>query len=94
VHVEDAAATTVAALECDPGVYNRCGRRSLGDLARFLGAPAPPHISEEQAFQTRGPDAVYYAMRLRGASNAYAKQKLGFVPRKLEWLSTSKAAAK
>jgi len=100
VHVEDAAAATVAALECDPGVYNVVDDDPsemavwLLAFARFLGAPEPPHISEEQALQTRGRDAVYYAMRLRGASNAYAKQKLGFVPRKLEWLSTSKAAAK
>jgi hypothetical protein len=36
----------------------------------------------------------YYATRLRGASNAYAKRELAFAPRKLEWLSTSKAAAK
>jgi nucleoside-diphosphate-sugar epimerase len=100
VHVEDAAAATVAALECDPGVYNVVDDDPsemavwLPAFARFLGVPAPPHICEEHALQTRGPDAVYYATRLRGASNAYAKQELGFVPRKLEWLSTSKAAAK
>lgn len=100
VHVEDAAAATVAALEAEPGVYNVVDDDPLEmaawlpAFARFLGAPAPPYISEEQALQTRGPDAVYYAMRLRGASNAYAKQKLGFEPRNLEWLSTSKAAAK
>jgi nucleoside-diphosphate-sugar epimerase len=100
VHVEDATAATVAALECDPGTYNVVDDDPsemavwIPAFARFLGAPAPPHISEEQALQTGGPDAVYYAMRLRGASNACAKQKLGLVPRKLEWLSTSKAAAK
>src|SRR5215469_2328185 len=40
-----------------------------------------------------GADAVYYATRLRGASNGLAKRKLGFAPRKLEWLSKPKAAA-
>ena len=96
VHVEDAAAATVAALECDPDVYNLVDDDPsemavwLPAFARFLGAPAPPHISEEQALQTSGRDAVYYAMLLRGASNAYAKQKLGFAPRKLEWLSREK----
>ena len=100
VHVEDAAAATVAALEAAPGVYNIVDSDPLElavwlpAFARFLGAPAPPHISEEQALQTSGPDAVYYAMRLRGASNAYARQKLGFAPRKLEWLTATKAAAK
>lgn len=100
VHVEDAAAATVAALECDPGVYNIVDDDPtemdvwLPAFAHFLGAPAPPHISEKQALQNGGPDAVYYATRLRGASNALARKKLGFVPRKLEWRSTSKAAAK
>lgn len=99
IHVEDAAAATVAALECAPGVYNVVDDDAsemavwLPAFARFLGAPAPPHISEEQALETGGPDSVYYAMRLRGASNAYAKQKLGFTPRKLQWLATSKVAA-
>jgi len=100
VHVEDAATATVAALEAEPGVYNIVDDAPsemgvwLPAFARFLDAPEPPHISEEQALQAAGPDAVYYAMRLRGASNAYARLKLGFVPRKLEWLSTSKAAGR
>lgn len=100
VHVEDAAAATVAALECDPGVYNVVDDDPsemavwLPAFARFLGALAPPRISEEQALQDGEQDAVYYAMRLRGAANTKAKQKLGFAPRRLEWLSTSRAAAK
>jgi 2-alkyl-3-oxoalkanoate reductase len=100
VHVEDAAAATVAALESDPGVYNVVDNDPaemsvwLPAFAQFLGAPAPQHISEEQALQTAGADAVYYATRLRGASNTFAKLKLGFAPRKLEWLSRPKAAAR
>jgi nucleoside-diphosphate-sugar epimerase len=100
VHVEDAAVATVAALEGEPGVYNIVdGEPSEMDVwlpafARFLGAPPPPHITQEEALQAAGADAVYYATRLRGASNTHAKRKLGFAPRKLEWLSTSKAAAK
>jgi hypothetical protein len=34
-----------------------------------------------------GADSVYYATQLRGASNAKAKQKIGFAPRRLEWLA-------
>lgn len=92
VHVEDAAIATVAALEADSGVYNIVDDDPsnmatwLPAFAQWLGAPAPPRISEEEALRTAGQDSVYYATRLRGASNARAKQKLGFAPRKLEWL--------
>jgi nucleoside-diphosphate-sugar epimerase len=100
VHVEDAAAATVAALEAEPGVYNIVDDNPaemsvwLPAFAQFLGASSPPHLTEEEALQAAGADAVYYATRLRGASNAYAKRTIGFAPRKLEWLSTSKAAAR
>ena len=98
VHVEDAATATVAALEADPGVYNVVDDDPsdmsiwLPALARFLGAPAPPKITEAEALRASGADSVYYATQLRGASNGRAKQKLGFVPRRLEWLSKTKAA--
>jgi nucleoside-diphosphate-sugar epimerase len=65
----------------------------LPAFARFVGAPAPPRISEEEALQIAGPDAVYYATRLRGASNAKARQQLNFAPRRLEWLQTGKLGA-
>ena len=92
IHVEDAAAATVAVLESDPGVYNIVDDDPvemsvwLPAFARFVAAPPPPHITEQQA-QVLGPDAVYYATRLRGAQNDLAKRKLGFSPRRLEWLS-------
>ena len=92
IHVEDAARATVAALESDPGVYNIVDddpsemRVWLPAFARFVSAPPPLHISGEQA-QTLSPDTLYYATQLRGARNDRAKQKLGFSPRRLEWLS-------
>ncbi|HTP31949.1 MAG TPA: NAD(P)-dependent oxidoreductase [Candidatus Acidoferrales bacterium] len=95
VHVEDAASATVAALEAEPGIYNivdddACAMaRWLPAFALALGAPAPAHISAEEALRTAGEDAVYYALRLRGASNGRAKRQLGFRPRRLEWLSGS-----
>jgi nucleoside-diphosphate-sugar epimerase len=98
VHVEDAAVATVAALEADPGVYNVVDDDPsnmsiwLPAFAQFLGAPAPQEITEADALRTAGADSVYYATRLRGASNGRAKQKLGFAPRKLEWLSEIKTA--
>jgi 2-alkyl-3-oxoalkanoate reductase len=99
VHVEDAAAATVAALEADPGAYNIVDDNPselsvwLPAFASAIGAPEPSRISEEEALKTAGPDSVYYATQLRGASNTKAKRQLGFAPRRLEWLVKRGAAA-
>jgi nucleoside-diphosphate-sugar epimerase len=95
VHIEDAAAATAAALDCAPGVYNIVDadptpqRVWLPVFARALGAPAPVRITEREALATFGPDTVYYATRLRGASNEKAQRELNFQPRPLEWLDRS-----
>ncbi len=92
VHIDDAAAATAAALECPPGAYNIVdGDPSpqhvwLTAVARAAGALPPPRISEEEALRALGPDAVYYATRLRGASNEKARRELEFCPRSLEWI--------
>jgi nucleoside-diphosphate-sugar epimerase len=92
VHIDDAAGATAAALECPPGAYNIVdGNPSpqhlwLTAFARAAGAPAPPRVSEEEALRALGPDAVYYATRLRGASNEKAGRELEFRPRPLEWI--------
>jgi nucleoside-diphosphate-sugar epimerase len=92
VHIDDAAGATAAALECPPGAYNIVdGNPSpqhlwLTAFARAAGAPAPPRISEEEALRASGSDAVYYATRLRGASNEKARLELEFRPRPLEWI--------
>ena len=92
VHIEDAAAATAAALECAPGAYNIVDADPtpqhlwLPAFARMSGAPAPPRITEEEALAAFGPDSVYYATQLRGASNEKAKRELNFQPRPLEWL--------
>ena len=99
VHVEDAAAATIAALECTPGAYNIVDSDPselsvwLPAFAAFVGAPEPPSVSEADALQTAGPDWIYYSTRLRGASNTKAKRELRFAPRKLEWLAKRGAAA-
>lgn len=91
IHVEDAAAATVAALEISPGIYNLVDdvpsslATWLPAFASFIGAPAPPRVSEQDAVRQHGPDAAYYALKLRGASNAKAKREFGFAPRPLEW---------
>jgi nucleoside-diphosphate-sugar epimerase len=92
VHIDDAAGATAAALECPPGAYNIVdGTPSpqhvwLTAFARAAGAAAPPRISEEEALRASGPDAVYYATRLRGASPEKAWRELEFRPRPLEWI--------
>ena len=75
MHIGDAAGATAAALECPPGAYNIVDGNPLPQhlwltaFARAAGAPAPPRVSEEEALRASGPDAVYYATRLRGVSN-------------------------
>jgi nucleoside-diphosphate-sugar epimerase len=98
VHIEDAAAATATALERRPGAYNVVDadptpqRVWLPAFARTVGAPAPPQTTEEEALAAYGPDAVYYATRLRGASNEKAKRELAFQPRPLKWLHQSRRA--
>jgi nucleoside-diphosphate-sugar epimerase len=93
VHIEDAAKAIVAALQCTPGVYNVVNDSPLQMVewlpafARYVGAELPPTITLEEGLKQRGPDFVYYATKLRGASNAKAKKEFNFRPRKLEWIS-------
>jgi 2-alkyl-3-oxoalkanoate reductase len=92
VHIDDAAAATVAALECAPGAYNIVDDYPsqqcvwLPAFARACGALEPFQITEHEALATSGVDSVYYATRLRGASNKKARNELNFRPRPLEWL--------
>jgi 2-alkyl-3-oxoalkanoate reductase len=94
IHIEDAATATVAALSAAPGVYNVVVDNPspvsvwLPAFARRVGAPEPSHITEQEARQKAGEDAVYYGTKLRGASNAKAKKAFGFQPRRLEWLGS------
>jgi nucleoside-diphosphate-sugar epimerase len=55
-------------------------------FARWLGALPPLKMSEQQARETAGDDAVYYGTKLSGASNEKAKRTFGFRPRRLQWL--------
>jgi nucleoside-diphosphate-sugar epimerase len=94
VHIEDAAAATVAAAERGkPGIYLIVNdkplpvRDWLPAFANSVGAPLPPKITVEEVLKTEGgSDAVYYGTQMRGVSNAKAKRELGFRPRALEWI--------
>ncbi|HKS18234.1 MAG TPA: NAD(P)-dependent oxidoreductase [Bradyrhizobium sp.] len=94
VHVDDATVATVAAIESNStGLYNITDDRPvalqewLPAYAQYLGAPPPPAMSEENARQILGEDAVFYATQLRGASNSKARRDLAFRPRALEWMA-------
>jgi nucleoside-diphosphate-sugar epimerase len=93
VHIADAVAATVAALTAPAGVYHVVDDDPspvsvwLQAFAGAIGAPPPPRVTEEQARAAAGEDAVYYATKLRGTSNAKAKRLLSFTPRRLEWLT-------
>jgi len=66
-----AAAATVAALEMSPGIYNIVDDDPspiaawLPAFAKFIGAPAPLRVSEQEAVRHIGADAAYYAPTAR-----------------------------
>jgi nucleoside-diphosphate-sugar epimerase len=88
LHVDDAAAATVAALErWTPGVLNVCEddspqmREWLPAFAAAVGAPAPWRVPKLVAGLVAGRDTVHWLTSLRGASNTRAREALGFRPR-------------
>ena len=92
IHVDDAAAATVLALEYDgPGVYNVVDDdpAPLGEwlpvLAQALGAKPPRHIPAWMARLIAGQGGVLMGEQARGASNAKAKRELGWIPRYPSW---------
>ena len=98
IHLDDAAAATVCALEADgPAVYNVTDdepapmRDWLPALAAALGAKPPRRVPEWLA-------ALYLGRTLammtgaRGASNAKARKELGWAPRYSSWRDGFRAA--
>ena len=92
IHVEDAAAATVAALErAEPGVYNVVDDEPapqhewLPVFADALGAKPPRRVPVWLAKLVAGRATVANAVGLRGASNAKAKRELGWQPSYASW---------
>lgn len=91
VHIDDAIAATIASLKAEPGIYNIVDddplpvAEWLPAFAQWVDAPQPPRVSESDARQKFGEEAVYYHTRLTGATNGRAKAQLGFAPRPLLW---------
>jgi nucleoside-diphosphate-sugar epimerase len=92
VHVEDAAAATVAAVERgQPGIYNIVDdepapvREWLPVLASALGAKPPRRIPRWLGRLAAGEAATAMMTEARGASNAKAKRELDWQLRYPSW---------
>jgi nucleoside-diphosphate-sugar epimerase len=92
VHVDDAAAATVAAVEGGaPGIYNVCDddpapvAEWLPELAAIVGAPAPRHVPVWLGRLAAGQAVVSMFTRTRGASNAKAKNEFDWQLRYPSW---------
>jgi nucleoside-diphosphate-sugar epimerase len=92
IHLDDAAAATVLALEHDgPAIYNIVDddpapvREWLPLLADALGAKPPRHVPAWLARRIAGEAVVMMGTDGRGASNAKAKRELGWTPRHPTW---------
>jgi nucleoside-diphosphate-sugar epimerase len=92
IHVDDAAAATVAAVERGtPGIYNVVDdepaqmREWLPVYAEAIGARKPMRVPGWLARFVAGPEAAALATSLPGASNAKAKRELGWEPRWASW---------
>lgn len=92
IHVDDAAATTVRALDHGPpGIYNVVDddpapvRDWLPELAKAIDAPEPRRVPKLVARVVGGRYAVRMLTRAQGASNAKAHRELGLELRYPSW---------
>ena len=92
IHVEDAAAAAVAAIENgEAGVYNivdddpAAVRDWIPVYAEALGGGRPRRVPRWLARLIAGPYAVYLFCEQRGASNEKAKRSLAWLPRYPTW---------
>jgi 2-alkyl-3-oxoalkanoate reductase len=92
IHLDDAAAATVLALEQDgPAIYNvvddepATAREWVPVLADALGAKPPRRVPVWLARLIAGDVAVMLGTEARGVSNAKAKRELGWTLRYPSW---------
>jgi nucleoside-diphosphate-sugar epimerase len=92
VHIGDAAAATVAAIERgEPGIYNVVDdepapvREWLPALASAIGAKPPRRVPRWLGRLAAGSAATVMMTEIRGASNAKAKRELDWRPRYSSW---------
>jgi len=91
IHVDDAAAATVRALDGPPGIYNVVDdepaplREWLPVYAEALAAPRPLRVPLWLGRLVAGSYVAFVATRAPGASNARARRELGWAPRWSSW---------
>jgi nucleoside-diphosphate-sugar epimerase len=92
IHIEDAAAATVAAIEHGPpGAYNVVDddpapvAEWLPVAASAVGAKPPRHVPRWLGRLVSGEMGIVMMTELRGASNQKAKRELGWKPRYPSW---------
>ena len=91
IHLEDAAAATVATLTAEPGVYHVVDdtpvavRDWLPFYAKLLAAAAPRRVPKLVGRLLAGSYAVHMMCEQRGISNAKAKRELGWTPAHPSW---------
>jgi nucleoside-diphosphate-sugar epimerase len=92
VHVEDAAAATVKAIErAEPGIYNVVDNHPapvsewLPGIAAAVGAKPPRRLPRALGRLLAGEAATLMMTESRAASNAKAKRELGWQPRYASW---------
>ncbi len=92
IHVDDAAAATVAAMERGaPGIYNVVDDEPapaaewVPALAEAVGAKPPRHFPRWLARLLAGEAMTTLMIEGRGASNEKARRELGWTPRFASW---------
>ena len=91
VHVDDAAAATVAALDGPVGVFNVVddvpARASewVPFVAELLGAKPPLHVPQAVAGIGAGKFLTYLMCEQPAVSNGRARRELGWTPRYSDW---------
>jgi nucleoside-diphosphate-sugar epimerase len=98
VHIDDAVDATILALQGPPGVYNIVDNEPaaikdwLPYYAQVLQAKEPKTVGKFLASFGAGPYGLYLMLEQKGASNAKAKQQLGFAPKYASWRQGFKEA--
>jgi nucleoside-diphosphate-sugar epimerase len=91
IHIDDAAAATVAAVERGEGIYNITDDEPapvsewLSYLAESIGARPPWKVPVLLGRIFAGEAGVVMMTEARGSSNAKAKRELGWQPRYASW---------
>ena len=91
VHIDDAAAATVAALEGPTGVFNVAddvpapAAESMNFIAGLVGAKPPRHVPESLVRVGAGKFLAYLLCEQPAVSSERARAQLGWSPRYPDW---------